>query len=124
CSSDLYWLSRNVWMRSSKNWRIMPGVYGSWVSTNKDNIMKVRPSQRISDIREYYFSSKLREIAELKAQGRPIINLGIGSPDRPPHASVREVLVREASREEGHGYQSYYGIPELRQAFSDWYHTQ
>lgn len=83
--------------------------------------MKVRPSQRISEVKEYYFSRKLKEIARLKADGKPIINLGIGSPDRPPHPSVREVLIREAGNEEGHGYQSYYGIPELREAFSKWY---
>lgn len=83
--------------------------------------MKVRPSDRISNIREYYFSSKLKEIARLKADGKPIINLGIGSPDQPPHPTVREVLCHEASLEEGHGYQSYYGIPELREAFSHWY---
>lgn len=83
--------------------------------------MKVRPSDRIADIREYYFSGKLKEIARLKADGKPIINLGIGSPDQPPHPAVREVLVQEAQKEEGHGYQSYYGIPELREAYSNWY---
>ena len=86
--------------------------------------MKVRPSKRISGVQEYYFSRKLKEIAKLKAEGKPIINLGIGSPDQPPHPSVRDVLVMEAGREEGHGYQSYYGIPELRKAFSSWYRTQ
>ena len=83
--------------------------------------MKARPSERISGIREYYFSTKLQEIAQLKAQGRPIINLGIGSPDQPPHQSVRDALIRESAKDDGHGYQSYYGIPELRRAFSGWY---
>lgn len=83
--------------------------------------MKVRPSNRISEVKEYYFSRKLKEIARLKASGKPIINLGIGSPDKPPAPSVRSVFNQEVQKEEGHGYQSYYGIPELRRAFSDWY---
>ncbi len=83
--------------------------------------MKVRPSDRISGVKEYYFSAKLKEIARLKQSGKPIINLGIGSPDQPPHPRVREVLCRESARDEGHGYQSYYGIPELREAYSRWY---
>ena len=86
--------------------------------------MKVRPSERISGVREYYFSAKLKEIARLKNAGKPIINLGIGSPDQPPHPDVRAVLCREADRDEGHGYQSYYGIPELRKAYSDWYRNK
>ncbi|MBY5958311.1 aminotransferase class I/II-fold pyridoxal phosphate-dependent enzyme [Membranicola marinus] len=83
--------------------------------------MKVRPSNRISEVKEYYFSRKLKEIARLKVSGKPIINLGIGSPDKPPAPSVRSVFNQEVQKEEGHGYQSYYGIPELRRAFSDWY---
>ena len=83
--------------------------------------MKVRPSQRVSGVEEYYFSTKLKEIARLKSEGKPVINLGIGSPDQPPHAKVRKILSQEVLKDEGHGYQSYYGIPELRQAFSDWY---
>lgn len=86
--------------------------------------MKVRPSQRISNIKEYYFSSKLKEIAHLRSEGKPIINLGIGSPDQPPHPAVRETLALEAGKDEGHGYQSYYGIPELRRAFSDLYRNK
>lgn len=86
--------------------------------------MRVRSSERISGVREYYFSAKLKEIARLKQEGKPIINLGIGSPDQPPHPKVREVLCTEAAREEGHGYQSYYGIPELRKAYSEWYDSK
>lgn len=83
--------------------------------------MKVDTAQRIHSVKEYYFSAKLREVAQLRKEGKPIINLGIGSPDLPPHISVREKMAEEILKEEGHGYQSYAGIPELREAFSRWY---
>lgn len=82
----------------------------------------IKPAKRISQVKEYYFSKKLREIAQLNAQGLDIISLGIGGPDRPPHSSTIETLCREAHRSDTHGYQPYVGIPELRQAFAEWYH--
>ncbi len=79
------------------------------------------PADRVSEIQEYYFSKKLREVAQLNAQGADIISLGIGGPDRPPHDNVINTLCEEAKREGNHSYQPYVGIPELRQAFADWY---
>ncbi len=72
-------------------------------------------------IGEYYFSQKLREIEELNKQGKNIINLGIGSPDLPPHADVIKVLQEESARPDVHAYQGYKGSPVLRRAISDWY---
>ncbi len=80
-------------------------------------------SDRLGDTKEYYFSSKLREIAQLRAAGRDILNLGIGSPDLPPAPEVIAALTESARRSDTHGYQAYNGVPELRQAFSDWYAT-
>lgn len=91
---------------------------------NKGITMKVETAKRIHSVKEYYFSTKLREVAQLRKEGKPIINLGIGSPDMPPHESVREKMASEISKPEGHGYQSYSGIPELREAFSRWYQRQ
>ncbi len=79
------------------------------------------PADRVSEIQEYYFSKKLREVAQLNAQGADIISLGIGGPDRPPHDNVINTLCEEAKRDGNHSYQPYVGIPELRQAFADWY---
>lgn len=81
----------------------------------------IRPADRISVVEEYYFSRKLREVAAMNAAGADVISLGIGGPDRPPHASVVETLVADASRPDTHGYQPYVGLPELRAAFADWY---
>lgn len=72
-------------------------------------------------IGEYYFSQKLREIDELNKQGKQIINLGIGSPDLPPHPDVIRTLQEEAAKPNTHAYQSYKGSPVLRKAFADWY---
>lgn len=85
--------------------------------------LKVFPAQRVNNVKEYYFSKKLREIAQLNAKGEDIISLGIGGPDRPPHSDVVDTLCAEASNPDVHGYQPYVGIPELRKAFSAWYKT-
>ena len=78
-------------------------------------------SDRLGETQEYYFSSKLRELAELRAAGHDILNLGIGSPDLPPAPEVVAALTHTAQRPDTHGYQPYTGRPELRQAFADWY---
>ena len=83
--------------------------------------MTIQPANRISEVKEYYFSKKLREIDEMRQQGIQVINLGIGNPDRPPHPEVLKELNAASSKKENHGYQSYIGIPELRSAFSGWY---
>ncbi|MNK03527.1 LL-diaminopimelate aminotransferase [compost metagenome] len=78
-------------------------------------------AKRLDGISEYYFSQKLREIDSLNKEGKNIINLGIGSPDLPPHPDVIKTLQEEAAKPGVHGYQGYKGIPALRQAFTDWY---
>ncbi|WP_114789235.1 aminotransferase class I/II-fold pyridoxal phosphate-dependent enzyme [Niabella yanshanensis] len=78
-------------------------------------------AKRLQGVGEYYFSQKLREIDELNKQGKNIVNLGIGSPDLPPHPDVVKVLFGEAQKPNVHGYQNYKGSPVLRKAFADWY---
>lgn len=79
------------------------------------------PAERLSDVSEYYFSVKLKEIAAMNAAGKNVISLGIGSPDLPPSAETVEVLAAQAALPDVHGYQPYGGIPELRKGFADWY---
>jgi len=81
----------------------------------------ITTAKRLEGIGEYYFSQKLREIDELNKQGKNIINLGIGSPDLPPHPDVIKVLQEESAKPNVHAYQSYKGSPVLRKAFADWY---
>ena len=78
-------------------------------------------AKRLNGIGEYYFSQKLREIDELNKAGKNVINLGIGSPDLPPHPEVISVLQEEAARHNVHAYQSYKGSAVLRKAMGDWY---
>lgn len=78
-------------------------------------------SQRLDGVGEYYFSRKLREIDSLRADGKSIISLGIGSPDMPPHPTVTARLAAESAKSTVHGYQSYKGAAELREAFAGWY---
>ena len=82
---------------------------------------EIVPANRIGNVQEYYFSVKLKEIAQMNAQGADVINLGIGSPDLPPAQEVTDTLAAEAANPKGHGYQSYVGIPQLREAFAQWY---
>ncbi len=81
----------------------------------------MKTSKRLEGVGEYYFSQKLREIEALNKAGRQVINLGIGSPDLPPHPEVIRVLQENAALPGTHAYQSYKGAPELRQAIADWY---
>jgi LL-diaminopimelate aminotransferase len=81
----------------------------------------MKTAKRLDGIGEYYFSQKLREIDELNKQGKQIINLGIGSPDLPPHPDVIRTLQEESAKSNVHAYQSYKGSPVLRKAISDWY---
>ena len=81
----------------------------------------MQTSKRLEGIGEYYFSQKLREIDELNKQGKNVINLGIGSPDLPPHADVVKTLQEESAKPNVHAYQSYKGSPVLRKSISDWY---
>lgn len=83
--------------------------------------MNIKPAERLNSVSEYYFSKKLKEIAELNAAGKNIISLGIGSPDMPPSEETIEALCADAKKADAHGYQSYVGIPALRQAFADFY---
>lgn len=82
---------------------------------------KICPADRLSGVSEYYFSKKLKEVAQMNAEGKDVISLGIGSPDMPPSEETVATLCREAQNPNGHGYMPYVGIPELRQAFANWY---
>ncbi|MDE5720348.1 MAG: aminotransferase class I/II-fold pyridoxal phosphate-dependent enzyme [Paramuribaculum sp.] len=81
----------------------------------------IQPASRVSEVKEYYFSKKLREVARLNAEGHDIISLGIGGPDRMPADGVIDTLCEEARKEGNHSYQSYTGLPALRQAYADFY---
>lgn len=81
-------------------------------------------ANRINSVEEYYFSAKLREVNQLIAEGKPVINLGIGSPDLAPDRSVIEALKATAENGQAHGYQSYQGIPELRIAMASFYRRE
>ncbi|MDF2477545.1 MAG: LL-diaminopimelate aminotransferase [Sphingobacterium sp.] len=83
--------------------------------------MQIDVAKRLQHTEEYYFSKKLREIDELNKQGACVINLGIGSPDLPPHPEVIATLNDNAQLPNVHGYQNYKGAPALRQAIADWY---
>jgi LL-diaminopimelate aminotransferase len=78
-------------------------------------------AKRLEHINEYYFSQKLREIDSMNKAGKQVINLGIGSPDLPPHPDVIKVLQEECAKPDVHAYQSYKGSPILRKAVAQWY---
>lgn len=88
-----------------------------------ENQPVISTATRLGEVKEYYFSIKLKEIASMNLAGKKVINLGIGSPDLPPPKAVIDTLNKESQLPNVHGYQSYVGIPELRQAFAEWYAT-
>ena len=83
--------------------------------------MRIAKANRLNEVKEYYFSKKLKEIKQIEENGRKVINLGIGSPDLAPDEKTVYKLLEEALKKENHAYQSYSGIPELRTAFAKFY---
>lgn len=83
----------------------------------------IEAANRLNTVEEYYFSKKLREVNLLLASGKPIINLGIGSPDMQPPQKVIDALNEGFSNPNAHKYQSYQGLPELREAIAGFYKT-
>jgi LL-diaminopimelate aminotransferase len=81
----------------------------------------IQPAKRLNTVDEYYFSKKLREVRELTIAGKPIINMGIGSPDLQPPSKVIEAIQQSFNDAAAHKYQSYQGLPELRNAISEFY---
>ena len=86
--------------------------------------MSVLTAKRLETVQEYYFSKKLREVRELTLAGKPIINMAIGSPDLDPPATVINAITKAVTQPGAHKYQSYQGLPELREAISSFYHEQ
>lgn len=93
----------------------------SVISLQSPSMFSIRTASRLDGIEEYYFSQKLREIATMRADGKPVINLGIGSPDLPPASATVDELTEQSRKPDQHAYQSYAGTPELRKAFAKWY---
>ena len=81
----------------------------------------IKPAERVNSVQEYYFSRKLKEVAQLNAAGQDIISLAIGSPDMPPSEQTIDKLCEAARRPDAHGYQPTAGLPELRQAMAGFY---
>lgn len=86
--------------------------------------MSLVTAKRLHSVEEYYFSRKLREVRELALAGKPIINMAIGSPDLAPPKAVLEALSNTLNIDGAHKYQSYQGLPELRQSICDFYSTK
>ncbi len=81
----------------------------------------ITTADRLKTVEEYYFSKKLREVRGLVAEGKPIINMGIGSPDLAPSETVIEAIKQAVMDVGAHQYQSYQGLPELREAIANFY---
>lgn len=83
--------------------------------------MSIEPAEHIKTISEYYFSVKLAEVAQMNAEGKDVISLAVGAPDRMPSEETIETLCETTKRSDVHAYQPYTGIPELKKAYGEWY---
>ena len=81
----------------------------------------IRPANRLQNTSEYYFSKKLKEVKQLLENGKPVINLGIGSPDLQPDKDVVQAMISATHDEKAHQYQPYLGIDELRHGIKNFY---
>lgn len=92
-----------------------------YIATRLKHRLMIEPAARVSEIQEYYFSRKLKEVARLNSEGKDIISLAIGSPDMPPSQQTIDKLCEVAALPSAHGYQPTVGTPELRDAMADFY---
>ena len=81
----------------------------------------IQTAKRLESVQEYYFSKKMKEVNQLESEGKPIINIGVGSPDLLPHSSVIEAIQNAMFDAKAHEYQSYQGLPDLRKGFAAFY---
>ena len=81
----------------------------------------IKQSDRLNSVEEYYFSKKLREVSNMIHSGESVINMAIGSPDLFPSIRVIDEIKNSLSDSFAHKYQSYQGLPELRDAIAKFY---
>jgi aspartate/methionine/tyrosine aminotransferase len=81
----------------------------------------IKQSDRLNSVEEYYFSKKLREVSNMIQSGDSVINMAIGSPDLFPSIKVVDEIKNSLSDSFAHKYQSYQGLPELRDAMAKFY---
>ena len=86
----------------------------------ENQISKIKPADRLASVSEYYFSKKLKEVAQMNAEGKDVISLGIGSPDMTPSEDTIQTLCDAARNPDGHGYQPYVGIPGAPRLLPGW----
>ena len=84
----------------------------------------IQTAKRLQAVEEYYFSKKLKEVRQMIDNGKPVINMGIGSPDLTPDKTVIEAIQKAMFDEKAHEYQSYQGLPELRKGMANFYQKQ
>lgn len=87
----------------------------------ENKVCNITPADRVGSVQEYYFSKKLKEVAEMNAAGKNVISLGVGSPDLPPSEQTVSALCEDAKKADAHGYQPYVGTADLRNGFAEWY---
>ncbi|THD33362.1 MAG: aminotransferase class I/II-fold pyridoxal phosphate-dependent enzyme [Flavobacterium johnsoniae] len=89
-----------------------------------EKIEKKGFAKRLETVEEYYFSTKLRQVRQMISEGKPVLNMGIGSPDLTPPPKAIEAMVKALGDEKAHEYQSYQGLPELRKGIADFYKSR
>jgi aspartate/methionine/tyrosine aminotransferase len=98
------------------------GSYDDIVTRHDVEVMgHIHPADRVDSIEEYYFSTKLKEVAAMNVAGKQVINLGVGSPDMPPSKEAVDIFCDEIRKDDVHGYQPYTGIPIMRDGYARWY---
>ncbi|MDD3725752.1 MAG: aminotransferase class I/II-fold pyridoxal phosphate-dependent enzyme [Candidatus Ratteibacteria bacterium] len=78
-------------------------------------------SKRIKNLPVYIFDEINTRKLKLRREGRDIIDLGMGNPDRPTPRPVIDKLVEVAYDPKAHRYSASKGIPHLRKEVCNWY---
>lgn len=81
----------------------------------------MKKSERLEGLKSVVFAELDKIKGQVAAQGISIIDLGIGSPDRPPAPHVYQALRDAVDNLENYGYPSSKGTLELRETIARWY---
>ena len=78
-------------------------------------------SKKISELPPYLFLEIDKAKRRARAEGRDIIDFGIGDPDQPTLRHIIEALYQAAQDPANHRYALDQGMPVLRRAIEGWY---
>lgn len=81
----------------------------------------MKQSTKLQNLPEQFFASLVQKVNKKISEGRDVINLGQGNPDRPTPSHIVKALQQSALDPITHKYSPFRGIQELKEAAAAFY---